>query len=90
MARGLIAVYILTNKPYGTLYVGVTNNLYRRMHEHREGLLPGFTKQHGLTRLVWWEPHGSIVEAIQREINLIERQNPRWDDLYRDLLAGAF
>ncbi len=58
MARVLIAIYILTNKPYGTLYVGVTSNLFRRMHEHREGLLPGFTKRHGLTRLVWWEPHG--------------------------------
>ena len=89
-------VYLLTNKPYGTLYVGVSNDLVRRVFEHREALVAGFTKSHGLKRLVWYEVHDSIVEAITREkqikewrrdwkINLIQRLNPRWDDLYEGL-----
>lgn len=65
--REFIAVYLMTNSPRGTLYVGVTNNLYRRVYEHREGLLPGFTKAHGLKRLVWFEPFEFMTNAIQRE-----------------------
>ncbi|HYF23178.1 MAG TPA: GIY-YIG nuclease family protein [Caulobacteraceae bacterium] len=87
----------MTNKPYGTLYVGVTNGLWRRVEEHRSGAHPGFTKTYGLTRLVWYELHESMVGAIRREktlkrylrdwkINLIERDNPHWDDLYLDAL----
>ncbi|MDO1558621.1 GIY-YIG nuclease family protein [Brevundimonas sp. 2R-24] len=91
--RPFIAVYMMTNKPRGTLYTGVTNSLYRRVYEHREGLIGGFTKRYGLKRLVWWEGHESMIGAIRREkaikayrrewkINLIERENPHWDDLY--------
>ena len=68
MQRGW--VYIVTNRPYGTLYVGVTNNLARRLWERREGLADGFTKKYGLKRLVWAEHHDDIRAAIQREHNL--------------------
>lgn len=90
--RVFIATYIVTNAPQGTLYTGVTNNLYRRVYEHREGLIPGFTRTHGLKRLVWFENFELMTDAIQREkslkrylrdwkINLIERDNPHWLDL---------
>jgi putative endonuclease len=89
-------VYIMTNKPNGILYIGVTNDIARRAWEHREGLLEGFTKRYGLKRLVWYEPHQSIVAAIQREktmkhwprgwkVRLILATNPDWDDLYETL-----
>lgn len=92
-----IAVYIMADKPRGTIYIGATGYLNRRIWEHREGLLPGFTKRYGLKRLVWYEPHGGMAEAFQRErslkryprqwkINLIERENPHWDDLYPGLI----
>ena len=94
--RPFIAVYIMTNRPNGTLYIGVTSDLITRAYQHREGLTPGFTRTYGLDRLVWFEQHDSIAEAIQREtslkrykrdwkINLIERDNPNWDDLYPEL-----
>lgn len=90
-------VYIMTNKPDGTLYVGVTSDLARRVFEHREGLFEGFTKTYGLTRLVYAERHDSIESAIQRERNikhwrrswkvqLIHSINPAWDDLYDTFL----
>ena len=90
-------VYIMTNRPNGTLYLGVTSNLTRRAWEHREGVVDGFTKRYGLTRLVYAEPHDYIAAAIQRErtmkhwprawkINLIVAHNPEWDDLYQTLL----
>jgi len=90
-------VYIMTNRPNGILYVGVTNDIARRAWEHREGVVDGFTKRYGLKRLVWFEPHESIVAAIQREKNmkhwprawkvrLILATNPEWNDLY-DTLA---
>ena len=90
---GVIAVYMMASKRHGWLYIGVTSNLHRRIHEHREGLLPGFTRDKGCKRLVWFEVHDSIVLAIRREksmkkwprewkCNLIERENPFWDDLY--------
>ena len=60
-------VYIVTNRPDGTLYIGVTNDLARRAWEHREGLIEGFTKRYGLTRLVFFERHDDIRTAIQRE-----------------------
>ena len=86
-------VYIMANKPDGTLYVGVTSNLARRVHEHREGVVEGFTKQNNLMRLVYAEQHNYIERAIQRErrvkkwprgwkVNLIASQNPEWRDLY--------
>jgi putative endonuclease len=90
--RPFIAAYIMTNRPYGILYVGVTSNLYQRVQQHRDGAFPGFTKTHGLKRLVWFEPFEAITDAIRREklikhyvrdwkINLIERDNRHWEDL---------
>ena len=89
-------VYIVTNRPNGTLYVGVTGNLARRASEHRSGAVEGFTHHYGLTRLVYAERHDDILTAIQREKNikhwprawkvrLIGRQNPEWHDLYDPL-----
>ncbi len=86
-------VYIMTNRAYGTLYIGVTNDIARRAWEHREGIAQGFTKTHGLKWLVHYEEFQSITDAIQREkrlkrwkrtwkIALIEAQNPNWEDLY--------
>ena len=90
-------VYIMTNRPNGTLYVGVTNDIARRAYEHRHGLISGFTKRYGLKRLVYAEPHELIVAAIQREktmkhwprawkVRLILGANPNWDDLYDTLV----
>ncbi len=86
-------VYIMTNRPNGTLYVGVTSDLVRRVAEHRAGVADGFTKRYGLRRLVFFERHDDIRAAIQREKNmkhwrrawkvrLILGANPSWDDLY--------
>src|SRR6266446_3124232 len=86
-------VYFMSNRRNGILYVGVANNVIRRAFEHREGLLAGFTKRYGLKRLVYYEEHGSIADAIQREktikhwprawkVRLIQSVNPNWDDLY--------
>ena len=80
-------VYILASKLGGALYIGVANNLVRRIYEHRMGLVPGFTNQYGIHRLVYFEPHTDIEAAIRREkrlkkwnrawkIRLIERLNP--------------
>jgi len=89
-------VYIMTNRPNGTLYLGVTSNLARRAWEHREGVIQGFTKRYGLKRLVWHEVHEDIRTAIQREktmkhwprawkVRLILDLNPEWRDLNDDL-----
>jgi putative endonuclease len=86
-------VYIMTNRPNGTLYVGVTEDLARRSWEHREGLVDGFTKRYGLKQLVYYEHYDDIRDARQREQNmkhyrrawkvrLILLNNPGWDDLY--------
>jgi putative endonuclease len=90
MARG--CVYILTNRPNGVLYVGVTN-LVRRIYEHRSGFVDGFTKRYGLKRLIYFEQFDDIRDAIQREHNIkhwsrawkirkIVAMNPNWDDLF--------
>ena len=90
-------VYIVTNRPNGTLYVGVTSDLARRAYEHREGIIGGFSKQYGLKRLVWAERHDDIRSAIQREkslkkwprrwkARLILDTNPGWVDLYDTLI----
>ena len=63
-------VYILASAPGGTLYVGVTNDLVRRVYEHREGVADGFTRKYGVKQLVYFEAHESIVAAIQREKNI--------------------
>ena len=89
-------VYILASKRNGTLYIGVTSNLVQRVWQHKNGLADGFTKEHGVERLVWYEVHGSMVEAITRErqmkrwkrdwkVRLIEEANPFWRDLYEEL-----
>jgi putative endonuclease len=95
MAGGF--VYILTNRPNGTLYVGVTNNLVRRIHEHRSGSVDGFPKRHGLKLLVYFEEFDDIRDAIQREHNIkhwprawkvrkILVENPNWIDLYPKII----
>ncbi|MEH6755587.1 MAG: GIY-YIG nuclease family protein [Alphaproteobacteria bacterium] len=90
-------VYIMTNKPNGTLYVGVTSDIARRAWEHRESVVEGFTRKYGLKRLVYVEAHDDITAAIQREktikhwprawrVNLILERNPDWNDLYDTLI----
>jgi putative endonuclease len=89
-------VYILASRKGGTLYTGVTSNLARRAWEHREGMNEGFTKRHSIKRLVFIEEHATAESAIKREkaikswprrwkIDLIEKNNPDWFDLYRRL-----
>ncbi len=86
-------VYILASGLGGTLYIGVTNNLVRRVYEHKAGLAEGFTKRHSVHRLLYYEQFNDIEAAILREkrlkkwnrawkIELIEKTNPNWDDLY--------
>ena len=86
-------VYLITNKRYGTLYVGVTRDLVKRIYEHRSKFVEGFTKRHDLRRLVWYEAHEDVTAAIAREklikkwhrdwkISLIQAMNPEWNDLY--------
>jgi len=89
-------VYLLASRLRGTLYVGVTSNLMKRVWEHKTKAIPGFTVRYGVDRLVWFESHESAEAAIRREkqikewkrdwkINLIERENPYWLDLYSGL-----
>ena len=89
-------VYILAGKIGGTLYIGVTNNLVRRVYEHREKLVEGFTKRYDVTKLVYYEIHSEIEAAIVREkqmkkwnrawkVRLIEESNPNWNDLYNQI-----
>ncbi len=89
-------VYLMTNRRNGTLYLGVTANLAARAWQHREGVVEGFTKRYGLTRLVWYERFEDIRDAIQREktmkhwprawkVRLIHAMNPEWEDLYEVL-----
>ena len=88
-------VYILASKKQGTLYIGVTSNLLRRVEEHKTGAVQGFTKRYCVHRLVYYETCDSIIAAIAREkrlkrwnrawkISLIDRVNPRWRDLVED------
>lgn len=89
-------VYILASGRYGTIYTGVTSNLVRRVREHRESLVDGYTKTYGVKQLVWFEPHADIYAAITREkqikkwrrewkIDLIQKTNPLWRDLFDDI-----
>jgi putative endonuclease len=93
------SVYILASAPRGTLYVGVTSDLVKRVWEHRNDLVDGFTRKYGVHRLVHFELHQRMYDAIQREkqlkkweriwkIELIERRNPEWRDLW-DEIVGA-
>ena len=90
-------VYIMASKRNGTLYTGVTSDLIKRIWEHKQHTVPGFTKKYNVTLLVWYETHESMTSAIIREkaiknwkrawkINVIEAMNPKWQDLYDDLL----
>ena len=90
-------VYILSNKRNGTLYVGVTSDLVKRIYEHKNDLSEGFSKKYQTHTLVYYERHQSIEEAILREkqikkwnrswkIRLIEETNPEWTDLYQDII----
>ena len=72
-----IAVYMMTNRKHGTLYLGVTSQLTQRVWQHREGVIPGFTKTYGLKRLVWFEPHEEMVYAIHRE-KLLKHYKREW------------
>lgn len=89
-------VYIMASRRNGTLYLGVTSDLPKRAHQHRNGLIEGFGKTHGCTRLVWYEAHDGIAEARGRELRMkkwkrawklrvIEEMNPHWDDLFAEL-----
>ena len=91
------AVYILASKRNGTLYVGVTSNLVKRIWEHKNDMVAGFTKRYGIHRLVWYEVHETMDSAIQKEkrlkewnrawkLELIESGNPEWQDLYQTIL----
>ncbi len=89
-------VYILTDHCYGTLYVGVTSDLIKRIWQHRQACVDSFTQRYNLDRLIWYEVHEDIFEAITREkqikkwkrawkIRLIQQMNPLWRDLYSDI-----
>ena len=91
---------MLASKPHGTLYIGVTNGLVRRIEDHRAGTASDFTRKYKVHRLVWFEEFVDVREAIQREkslkewrrqwkINLIERTNPHWIDLFSSLLGAG-
>jgi putative endonuclease len=91
------ATYILANKKKGVLYAGVTSNLVKRIWEHKQHLADGFTKKYHLHKLVYFELHEDMLEAVVREkqikkwrrdwkVGLIERENPEWRDLYNDII----
>jgi len=93
--RVFIATYIMASGRNGTLYVGMTANLFARVWKHRTGTFEGFTRDHGVTRLVWFERHAAVTQAIAREkrlkkwnrdwkLKLIEDANPQWLDLAAD------
>jgi putative endonuclease len=90
-------VYIMSSKKNGTLYIGVTSDLLKRVYEHKNNLVDGFTKKYGVHRLVYYEHTEDAESAIEREkslkrwhrqwkIRLIEKQNPDWKDLYEELI----
>jgi len=90
-------VYILASKRNGTLYIGVTNDLMRRVYEHKNNLINGFTQKYNVHQLVYYEQTSDIDSAIQREkrlkkwnrkwkLKLIEKENPNWNDLYEQLV----
>ena len=91
-------VYFMSSKRNGTLYIGVTSNLIKRVWEHKNNVVDGFTKRYGVHQLVWYECHESMIAAITREkslkkwnrqwkVELIEKMNPHWQDLYDQLLT---
>ncbi len=100
MYRKHYYVYILTSKPNGTLYIGVTNNVLKRNFEHKLNLVDGFTKKYNVHTLVYYEMFTDIVEAIKREkqlkwwkrdwkIKLIKQKNPNWNDLCEEFFQNG-
>ncbi|MBU8932697.1 MAG: GIY-YIG nuclease family protein [candidate division Zixibacteria bacterium] len=90
-------VYIMASKRNGTLYIGVSSDLIRRVYEHKNNVADGFTRKHGVHRLVYYEIHQDVHEAITREkqlkkwnrrwkLKLIEKENPGWEDLIDSLI----
>jgi putative endonuclease len=90
-------LYILASKKNGTLYIGVTNNLLKRVYEHKNNIMGGFTEKYNVHNLVYYETYSNIYDAIAREkrmkkwerkwkIELIEKSNPQWKDLYCDMI----
>ena len=99
MAEKIFYVYLLASDVRGTLYCAVISDLVKRTYEHKTKLVPGFTARYGIDRLVWFEVHNNAESAICREkqikqwkrdwkVNLIERDNPHWTDLYPNLGPG--
>ena len=93
-------VYILASRPGGAIYVGVTNDRARRIHEHKSGAVPGFTKRYQIKHLVYFEAYPDVRNALQREKNikhwprawktrLVLQQNPSWRDLYDEIAGGT-
>ena len=93
----LFCVYIIASRRRGTVYIGVTSNLVKRVWEHRDGVVDGFTKEYGVKKLVWYEIHDNAESAITREkrlkewrrawkIDLIEEKNPYWRDLFKTII----
>lgn len=93
----MFCVYLMASKRNGTLYIGVTNDLVRRVYEHKNNLIEGFTKKYNVHQLVYFETTSEIQSALKREkqlkkwnrqwkLDLIEKQNPNWEDLYQNLL----
>ncbi len=96
MANNLFYIYILASKKDGVLYIGVTNDIIRRVYEHKNDLIDGFTKQYFVHQLVYFETTEDITSAIMREkqlkkwnrqwkVRLIQKSNPNWNDLYNSL-----
>ena len=90
-------MYILASKKNGTLYVGVTNRLIKRIYQHKNNLVEGFTKKYGVHKLVYYESYNDAIQAITREkrvkkwkrawkLELIEKINPEWEDLYNEII----
>ena len=100
MASKTGTVYLLASQRNGTLYLGVTSDLVQRVRQHKEGHFPGFTEKYGVARLVWFETHPRVADAIVREkqvkkwrrawkLELIEESNPGWLDLYERVVHGG-
>jgi putative endonuclease len=94
-------VYLLASRPFGTLYCGMTSDIIARTFDHKSGAIPGFTEKYGVHRLVWFECHREVENAIVREkrikrwrrawnIQLIEEMNPHWTDLYPSMIAAGW